>query len=82
MAYFSGFGGHFGVFLGFLGRTTGTFISFFSVTSRLREGVGVLAITPHLLNISAEDRRACKPYPLALGSAFQIFFFSALSEVS
>ena len=40
-----------GVF-GVLGRTTGTFISFSVVASHLREGVEVLGITPHLLNVS------------------------------
>jgi len=39
-----------GVF-GDFGAQTRHFFSFFGVTSPLREGVGVLEITPHLLNV-------------------------------
>jgi hypothetical protein len=36
----------------------------------------------HLRNpVSAEDRRACEPYPPALGSAFQMSFLPVFSEV-
>ena len=52
-----GFWGHFGVFLAILGRKTGTFSYFFPVTSLLREGVGVLGATTHLLNVSGHRRR-------------------------
>ena len=33
------------------------FSSFFVVTSPLREGVGVLEITPHLLNVTGQGTR-------------------------
>jgi hypothetical protein len=51
-----GFGGHFGVFLVILGSNPALF-SFFVVTSPLRESVRVLAIAPHLLNVSGHRRR-------------------------
>ena len=35
-------------------RKTRTFSHFFPVTSPLREGVKVLGITPHLLNVSVQ----------------------------
>ena len=54
---FFGFWSHFGVFLVFLGRKTSTFSSFSVVASNLREGVEVLGITPHLLNVSGHRRR-------------------------
>ena len=50
----------FGLFWGVLGdfgAQTRHFFSFFGVTSPLREGVGVLEITPHLLNGSGHRRR-------------------------
>ena len=43
--------------LGDFGAQTRHFFSFFGVTSPLREGVGVLEITPHLLNVSGHRRR-------------------------
>ena len=42
--------------LGDFGAQTRHFFSFFGVTSPLREGVGVLEITPHLLNVGGEGR--------------------------
>ena len=53
------FWGHFGVFLAILGRKTSTFPSFFGVASLLREGVEVLRITSHLLNVTGHRRAAC-----------------------
>ena len=40
--------------LGDFGAQTRHFFSFFGVTSPLREGVGVLEITPHLLNVTVQ----------------------------
>ena len=54
---FFGFWSHFGVFLVFLGRKTSTFSSFSVVASNLREGVEVLGITPHLLNVTGQGTR-------------------------
>ena len=45
-----------GVFGDFWARNRHLF-SFFGVASLLREGVGVLEITPHLLNVSGHRRR-------------------------
>ena len=45
-----------GVFGDFWARNRHLF-SFFGVASLLREGVGVLGITPHLLNVSGHRRR-------------------------
>jgi len=45
-----------GVFGDFWARNR-HFYSFFVITSPLREGVGVLGITPHLLNVTLEPRR-------------------------
>ena len=56
MAKFSVLGPIWGV-LGDSGAQTRHFFSFFGVTSPLREGVGVLEITPHLLNVSGHRRR-------------------------
>ena len=50
MACFSGFGAIWGVF-GDFGAQTRCFFSFFVITSPLREGVGVLGATTHLLNV-------------------------------
>ena len=46
------------MFLVFLGRKTSTFSSFSVVASNLREGVEVLGITPHLLNVTPHFRFA------------------------
>jgi hypothetical protein len=43
--------------LGDFGAQTRHFFSFFGVTSPLREGIEVLGITPHLLNVSDHRRR-------------------------
>ncbi len=51
MACFSVFGAFWGVF-GIFGAQNQHFSSFFGVASLLREGVEVLGITPHLLNVS------------------------------
>ena len=48
-----------GVFGDFWARNRHLF-SFFGVASLLREGVGVLEITPHLLNVSDEAEAACR----------------------
>jgi len=41
----------------FLGAKSCAFSHFFPVTSPLREDVGVLGTTPHLLNVSVHPRR-------------------------
>ncbi len=43
--------------LGDFGAQTRHFFSFFGVTSPLREGVGVLGINPHLLNVRGQGAR-------------------------
>ena len=48
-----------GVFGDFWARNRHLF-SFFGVASLLREGVGVLEITPHLLNVSDEAEATCR----------------------
>ena len=53
MACFSGFGAIWGVF-GDFGAQTRCFFSFFVITSPLREGVGVLGATTHLLNVTVQ----------------------------
>ena len=57
MACFSVFGAFWGVF-GIFGAQNQHFSSFFGVASLLREGVEVLGITPHLLNVTAHLRLA------------------------
>jgi len=54
---FFSFWGYFGVFRAIFMRKTRTFSHFFPVTSPLREGVKVLGITPHLLNVCGHRRR-------------------------
>ena len=59
MACFRFVGPFWGVF-GDFGVQNRHFSSFFVVTSPLREGVEVLGITPHLLNVSDEAEAACR----------------------
>jgi hypothetical protein len=66
-----------GVFGDFWARNRHLF-SFFGVASLLREGVGVLEITPHLLNVSVLGTRHLWRVPRnALFDAF-ILLFSGL----
>ena len=57
MARFSVFEVILGRFGRFLGAKSCAFSHFFPVTSPLREDVGVLGTTPHLLNATAHPRR-------------------------
>jgi len=51
--FWGSFWGDFGDF----GTRNRHFFSFFAVASSLREGVGVLGITPHLLNVTGQGTR-------------------------
>ena len=65
-----------GVFGDFWARNRHLF-SFFGVASLLREGVGVLEITPHLLNVTGQGTRhlvAGTLHPIVgLFSGFNVF---------
>ncbi len=55
--------------LGDFGAQTRHFFSFFGVASLLREGVGVLEITPHLLNAEAHGRAVARTVQPLVGAS-------------
>ena len=77
MARFSVFEVILGRFGRFLGAKSYAFSHFFPVTSPLREDVGVLGTTPHLLNVSGHRRRLVRR---TVERLVRIFFHAGLCQ--